>query len=47
MGVSKGGGSEAEGELIELVYLPVDQAEDFLMNEDFEKPASLALAFHW
>lgn len=47
MKVASGGGNAHEGEQIELQYLPVDQARDFLFDESKPKPPGLLFAFMW
>ena len=47
MQVGSGGGNPHEGERIELYYLPVDQARDFLFDESKPKPSGLLFAFMW
>jgi len=43
--VAQGGGIEDES--IELFYLPVDQAQSFVFDNRYERPASLAYSFFW
>jgi len=45
MKISEGGG--IEGELIEVVKLPVDKAEAFMFNETIAKTPGLMFAFMW
>ena len=47
MKVGKGGGNPHEGEFIELFYLPLDEAKQFIFNNKYPKPASLIAAFGW
>lgn len=47
MQVSNGGGNIDEGERIELFYLPVEKLEQFLMDEEKQKPAELLFAGMW
>ncbi|NLK66141.1 MAG: NUDIX hydrolase [Campylobacteraceae bacterium] len=45
MKVGKGGGIDNED--IELFYLPLKDAKEFIYDESFVKPASLAYCFMW
>ena len=47
MNVSKGGGNISEGEFIDVMYLPLSEAKDFVFNDDYPKPGSLTAAFCW
>ncbi|XP_059164255.1 uridine diphosphate glucose pyrophosphatase NUDT14-like [Physella acuta] len=47
MKVSQGGGLEEEGELIEVVELPVGQALDLIYDESVNREATLLLALQW
>ena len=45
--VSKGGGSAAEGEMIEVVYVPIEELQTFIFDETKYKTPSLMLAVLW
>ena len=45
--VSRGGGSAAEGEMIEVVYVPVEELQTFAFDETKRKTPSLILAVLW
>lgn len=45
--VSTGGGIESEGEMIDVYYLPLDEAKEFIFNESLIKPYGLMMAFLW
>ncbi|WP_229770904.1 NUDIX domain-containing protein [Campylobacter portucalensis] len=45
MKIGKGGG--IDGEEIELFYLPIENAREFLNDDDYIKPASLGYCFMW
>ncbi|RDD37273.1 Uridine diphosphate glucose pyrophosphatase [Trichoplax sp. H2] len=45
--VSSGGGVEAEGEMIDVYYLPLDEAREFIFDDSLIKPAGLIMAFLW
>lgn len=45
--VSKGGGNVAEGESIEIYYLPRKEMKEFIFNESLPKPSGLIAAFFW
>jgi len=45
--VSKGGGSADEGELIEVVYIPVEELQAFIFDETKPKTPSAVLAVLW
>ena len=47
MNLSKGGGNITEGEFIETMYLPLNEAKDFVFNDDYVKPSSFVAAFCW
>ncbi|XP_057315974.1 uridine diphosphate glucose pyrophosphatase NUDT14-like isoform X2 [Hydractinia symbiolongicarpus] len=47
MKVAEGGGNSEEGEFIELFYLPLKEARNFVFNDDYAKPASFIAAFCW
>ncbi|XP_014674544.1 PREDICTED: uridine diphosphate glucose pyrophosphatase-like [Priapulus caudatus] len=47
MVVSSGGGNLAEGELIEVVHLPAEEALDFLWNDAVNKPGGVLMAVMW
>lgn len=45
--VSRGGGSVVEGEMIEVVYIPVEELQTFAFDETKQKTPSLMLATLW
>ena len=45
--VSDGGGNKEEGEFIQVFYLPLAEARDYVMDDSIPKPASLMAAFFW
>ncbi|KAL3874811.1 hypothetical protein ACJMK2_037774 [Sinanodonta woodiana] len=45
--VSKGGGIVEEGELIDVVEVPVDQGKNLVMDETIQKPAAFLFALMW
>lgn len=45
--ISGGGGSAAEGEMIEVVYIPVEELQTFAFDETKRKTPSLILAVFW
>lgn len=45
--VSRGGGSAAEGEMIEVVYMPVEELQTFAFDETKYKTPSVVLAVLW
>ena len=47
MNLSKSGGNVTEGEFIETMYLPLNEARDFVLNDDYVKPSSFVAAFCW
>ncbi len=47
MKISEGGGNAEEEERIEVVYVPVDQGRNVMMNESIPKPAAFILALIW
>ena len=47
MNLSKSGGNVTEGEFIETMYLPLNEARDFVFNDDYVKPSSFVAAFCW
>jgi UDP-sugar diphosphatase len=47
MHVGKGGGNAKEGELIDVVHLPVKQVEEFVYDISKKKSMGLAFAFMW
>ena len=47
MNLSKSGGNVTEGEFIETMYLPSNEARDFVFNDDYVKPSSFVAAFCW
>lgn len=47
MQTSQGGGLHDVGEFIELFYLPLSEAKDFVFDEKCSKPSGLVAAFLW
>ena len=47
MRVSSGGGSAAEGELIDVVEIPVSQCLEFAMNSSNKSPVGMKFAMFW
>ncbi|KAF4519192.1 hypothetical protein B566_EDAN013485 [Ephemera danica] len=47
MKTSKGGGNEEEGELIEVVELPLTQAKAYITQKDVCSPGGFLFALHW
>ena len=47
MRVSEGGGNPDEGELIEVVEIPVNEVLAFVMDEGVEKPVGLLFGVTW
>ena len=47
MDLFKGGSNITEGEFIETMYLPLNEAKDFVFNDDYVKPSSFVAAFCW
>lgn len=45
--VSAGGGNVEEGEIIEVVYIPVEKALDFMMQDCINKPGGVLTALMW
>ena len=45
--VSKGGGNPEEGELIEVVDVPVTEAQKFALDETINRPATFSLSLLW
>ena len=45
--VGPGGGLVEEGEMIEVFEIPVKDALEFVMNEDYNRPSSMILAILW
>ncbi len=45
MKVNDGGGLEDED--IEVIYLPIKEAKEFMLNENFQKTPGLIMAFYW
>lgn len=44
---SEGGGNEVEGEMIEVVHLPVKESLEFIFDASRPKPTSLCFAILW
>lgn len=47
MRVHKGGGLAEEGEMIDVVDIPVSEAMDFIMDDKVNKPAGMMFAVLW
>lgn len=47
MKVSAGGGNTHEGELIDVVEIPVTEGRKFIMDETFNKPVGVMFAMLW
>ena len=47
MRVSKGGGLVEEGEMIDVVDIPVSEAMKFVMDDNVNKPVALMFAVLW
>ena len=45
--VNKGGGCAAEGEMIDVVYIPLDEITTFMYDEKKPKTPSVVLAIMW
>ena len=45
--VSDGGGNPEEGELIEVVDIPVSEAHKYALDENINRPATFSLALLW
>jgi len=45
MQCSNGGGTEEES--IEVVYIPIGEAKNFLFDESYQKTSGLMMAFYW
>uniref|UniRef100_T2MH66 Uridine diphosphate glucose pyrophosphatase NUDT14 n=1 Tax=Hydra vulgaris TaxID=6087 RepID=T2MH66_HYDVU len=45
--VNEGGGNKHDGEFIELFYLPIKDAKEFIYNNDYPKTSSVAAAIGW
>ncbi len=45
--MSAGGGNPAEGELIEVIDVPIDQAEAYALTESINRPATFSLSLLW
>ena len=45
MKVSEGGGLEEEE--IEVIYIPLREAKEFMFNESYQKTTGVSLAFYW
>ncbi|WP_324172203.1 NUDIX hydrolase [Sulfurimonas sp.] len=45
MKVSEGGGLEEEE--IEVIYLPINKAKEFMFDESYQKTPGLLMAFYW
>ena len=47
MKTSKGGGLAEEGEMIDVVEIPVADSLNFAFNEKIEKPIAMTFAILW
>jgi len=47
MKVGEGGGIRGEGEYIDLIWIPISEAMDFLFDDAREKPPSVSLGITW
>lgn len=47
MRVSKGGGLVEEGEMIDVVDIPVSEAMEFVMDDNVNKPVGMMFAVLW
>ncbi|KAK3093479.1 hypothetical protein FSP39_016256 [Pinctada imbricata] len=47
MKVGQGGGVQAEGEMIDVVEIPVDKCMDFVMDEEINRPVGMMFAIMW
>ena len=47
MKVGQGGGVEEEGEMIDVVDIPVAEAMNFIMDEDINKPVGMMFGVLW
>lgn len=47
MKVSEGGGSENEQEMIDVIYIPVDECKKMIFDEDIQKGPGLMFAVMW
>jgi hypothetical protein len=47
MRVASGGGEETSGESIEVLALPVDTADDFIVDDSFPKSPGLMFGLMW
>jgi len=45
MKVSEGGGLEEED--IEVIYIPISEAKEFMIDENYQKTPGLILGFYW
>ena len=45
--VSAGGGNPEEGELIEVIEVPVSEAEKYALDESINRPATFSLSLIW
>lgn len=47
MRVSSGGGNPEEGEMIEVVEIPVASSMEWVLDQNIEKPVGLVFAVMW
>ena len=47
MKVNDGGGNVSEGEMIELMEIPVKDSLQFVMGESYERPNEMAIGIMW
>ena len=47
MRVTSGGGNAEEGELIDVVEIPVQQGREFIMDESKNKPVAMMFTMQW
>lgn len=47
MRVGKGGGNPDEGELIEIIEIPVEESLKFVMDTKNDKPVGMLFALMW
>lgn len=45
--VSQGGGNPDEGELIEVVDVPISEAEKYALDVSINRPATFSLSLLW
>ena len=47
MKVSEGGGNPNENEMINVIYIPIENAKEMGFNESINKPSGLMFALLW